>query len=72
MAISSENQGQRELWCLVEGDTAPFPVNVPTNTHVAQLKKFIRDEGIAASDPVLAKDLTLWKVSHFQRVTDSR
>jgi Crinkler effector protein N-terminal domain len=58
-AVSAEY----ELWCLVEGDRTPFPVTVPTGTHVAGLKKLIRADGINASDTVLAKDLTLWKVS---------
>jgi hypothetical protein len=60
-AVSAEY----ELWCLVEGDRTPFPVTVPTGTHVAGLKERIHDKGINASDAVLAKDLTLWKVSKF-------
>jgi hypothetical protein len=59
-AVSAEY----ELWCLVEGDRTPFPVTVPTGTHVARLKKLVHAEGInGVLKDVDAKDLTLWKVS---------
>jgi hypothetical protein len=62
--VSAEN-AQYTLWCLVEGDSSPFPVTVPAGTNVAVLKKSIHTEGINTSDPVLPKDLILWKVSTF-------
>jgi hypothetical protein len=63
-AVSAAN-AQYKLWCTVEDDNAPFLVTVPTNAYIAELKKSIRVEGFNDSGPILAKDLTLWKVSTF-------
>jgi hypothetical protein len=63
LVVSAENAHQ--LWCLVEGDSVPFPVTVPTDTHIAGLKKLIHINGILDKNSVLAHNLTLWKVSAF-------
>ena len=64
-----------QLWCLVQDESTPFKIRVmsPTHIDVHDLKELILDRGKAGTlKDVDAKDLTLWKVSHFQRVTDSR
>ena len=67
-AVSAEN-AQYQLWCLVEGDSAPFPVTVSTGTHVAGLKELIHYKRKARIlQDVDAADLTLWKVSTFWTV----
>jgi len=61
----SENPGQDELtlWCLIEGDSEPFEIEVPPSVSIANLKDHIHKKGInVAKHPVLAKDLVLWKV----------
>jgi hypothetical protein len=53
-----------ELFCLLEGDSAVFPVTIAIDDHVSNLKKKIHQDGIDTTIiPVLAKDLTLWKAS---------
>jgi hypothetical protein len=56
----SADDSVRVLWCLVDGDSAPFMVTTPFNDNVAQLKELIRDKGVAVP---FAKDLVLLKVS---------
>jgi Crinkler effector protein N-terminal domain len=58
-AVSAEY----ELWCLVEGDRTPFPVTVPTGTHIAGLKELVFVKRKSILRDVDAADLKLWKVS---------
>ena len=52
------------LWCLVEGDSTPFKVIAPLNADIDDLKTLVRERGInVAERTILAKDLTVWKVS---------
>ncbi|KAF8498772.1 hypothetical protein F5888DRAFT_1802922 [Russula emetica] len=52
-----------QLWCLVEGDDALFPVIAPSTTSIGVLKDMIKEKGINPNEhAILAKDLTLWKV----------
>jgi hypothetical protein len=57
---------QYKFWCIVEDDDAPFLVKVPSDFYVAELKQSIKEVGFSCSDPIIAKDLALWTVSHFQ------
>jgi hypothetical protein len=59
--VSAEN-AQYALWYLVEGDSSPFKITLSPNKDIADLMILIRANAINASDPVLAKELTLWKV----------
>ena len=52
------------LWCLMEKDTRPFPVTAPIGMRIGELKELIREKGVRVDDPLLAKDLTLWKVRY--------
>jgi hypothetical protein len=58
----------RSFYCLVEGDSTAFKVMVPIRSDVSDLKKLVLEEGVGVSQGVLAKDLVLWKVCHFQRL----
>jgi hypothetical protein len=61
---------QYKLWCIVEDDTAPFWVTVPTNAYIDDLKESIKEEckhGILKD--VDATDLVLWKASTFYALT---
>jgi Crinkler effector protein N-terminal domain len=55
----------RVLWCLIQGESTPFEVIAPVNVSINQLKKLIKEEGIDVTerDTILAKHMTLWKVS---------
>ena len=61
------DNASRLLLCLMEHDTAIFPVEVSTNNNVFVLKNSIFE--ICKRDPLLRdvspKDLVVWKVSHF-------
>jgi hypothetical protein len=46
----------------MENDTNPFPLVPPIDIVIGQLKKLIHEEGIGVNVPLLAKNLTLWKV----------
>jgi hypothetical protein len=53
-----------ELFCLVQGDSTVFSVDVPTSKSVSKLRQLIYETAIHASKrDILAKDLILWKVS---------
>ena len=56
------SQGSRRLWCFVENDTDPFPLVPPIDIVIDQLKELIREKGVGVNVPLLAKNLTLWKV----------
>ena len=63
--ISTEGESSstnRTLWCLIDGDSTPFPVTVPTTGDVSDMKRHIWEEGINPKTDILAKDITLWKV----------
>ena len=51
------------LTCLIEGESLPFLVEPKEDDHIMELKDFIHEEGINATEHAfLAKDLLLWKV----------
>jgi hypothetical protein len=53
------------LFCLVQGDSAPFEVTVTADKSISFLKDLVLEKGFGVSRGVLAKDLTLWKVRPF-------
>ena len=62
------NGGNRELVCLVQGDPMPFVVTTSSNDGILELKQLVynqKDKGILQD--VNSSDLTLWKVSLFQK-----
>lgn len=62
------NGSNRELVCLVQGDPMPFVVTTSSNDGILDLQQLIynqKDKGILQN--VNASDLTLWKVSSFQK-----
>ena len=52
----------RRLRCLVEGETYTFPVTIPGNELITDLKTRIHEKGSFRG--ILAKDLVLLKVSY--------
>jgi hypothetical protein len=50
------------LWCLVEGEDAPFTVLAPPTTSISKLKEII-EKNINTGIP--ARKLKLWKVCYF-------
>jgi Crinkler effector protein N-terminal domain len=57
------------LFCLLEGDTVPFSVEVSSDTNIFSLKKSIRSEhNFRLLRGVDAVDLVLWKVSRFTSI----
>ena len=62
------NGSNRELVCLVQGDSMPFVVTTSSNDGILDLQQLVynqKDKGILQD--VNASDLTLWKVSSFQK-----
>jgi hypothetical protein len=55
----------RVFWCLIQDESTPFEVIAPVNININQMKKLIKEEGINVTkrDSILAKHMTLWKVS---------
>ena len=54
-----------KLWCLIEKEKAPFPVTIPSNILISELKerlKAIRENALKTVD---APTLTLWEVCYF-------
>ncbi|KAF9160980.1 hypothetical protein DFQ26_005016 [Actinomortierella ambigua] len=51
------------LFCLVDGETNSFPVDIEPSKTVAHLKKLIKAEKAPRFDDVAADKLTLWCVS---------
>ncbi|KAG0315818.1 hypothetical protein BGZ99_007246 [Dissophora globulifera] len=54
---------QWTLWCLLDGESTPFPVEIESTKTIGALKKAIKDDNAVAFADVDAKMLTLWKVS---------
>ncbi|KAG0302827.1 hypothetical protein BGZ98_007201 [Dissophora globulifera] len=54
---------QWTLWCLLDGDSTTFPVEIESTKTIGALKKAIKDDNSVAFANVDAKMLTLWKVS---------
>ncbi len=52
----------RELWCLIEGTTTPFSIDISLDASIDKLKKMIQRE-IKVDLP--AYTLNLWKVRYF-------
>ena len=48
-----------KLFCIVNGESTPFPVDVDENKTVGDLKKFIKEETEPDLDGVAAHQLTL-------------
>jgi hypothetical protein len=51
------------LFCLVDGETTSFPVEIESTKTVGDLKKLIKTEKAKAFEDVDADQLTLWHVS---------
>ena len=51
------------LYCVVDGQSTPFPVEISSAKTVGHLKHAIKDENANELRDVDAKQLTLWKVS---------
>jgi hypothetical protein len=51
------------LFCLVDGDKAPFPVKIESSESIGDLKDAIKAKIPDTFNGVDAKDLTLWSVS---------
>ncbi|KAF9322726.1 hypothetical protein BG006_002104, partial [Podila minutissima] len=54
---------QLSLFCLVDGESTPFPVEIESTKTIGDLKKAIKDDNAIAFADVDAKMLTLWRVS---------
>ena len=53
----------RELVCLIEGDSSVFPVTVPGDCLILELKDFIHQKAIHGTNrAAAAQDLVLFKV----------
>ncbi|KAG0249997.1 hypothetical protein DFQ27_009680 [Actinomortierella ambigua] len=52
------------LFCLVDGETNSFPVDIEPSKTVAHLKEFIKATIPNTLNGVDAKDLNLWRVNH--------
>ena len=50
------------LWCLIDGDSAPFKVMPQVDGDIDDLKMLVHERGFGANHTILAKDLVLWKV----------
>ena len=67
LASMSANPGPLTLWCLIEGDSKPFEVEVPPSASIANLKNRVHNKGInVATHNIDAIDLVLWKVLYSQ------
>ncbi|KAF9315303.1 hypothetical protein BG003_003172 [Podila horticola] len=51
------------LFCLVDGESTPFPVEIESTKTIGELKKAIKAEKVNDFSDVDADKLTLWKVS---------
>jgi len=49
--------------CIVQEDSDVFKVNAPVNNDVVDLKELVYERIDTRINPILAKNLTLWKVS---------
>ncbi|KAG0041779.1 hypothetical protein BGZ83_001320 [Gryganskiella cystojenkinii] len=53
----------KTLFCLVDGEPIPFPVEIEPTKTIGSLKKAIKDEKTPRFDDVAADELILWRVS---------
>ena len=53
------------LWCLIDGDKAPFDVEIPIDGSISALKKIIKEERRHRLEKFDAADLILWEVCYF-------
>ena len=51
------------LFCLVDGESSPFPVEIESAKTIGVLKDAIKTALAPQFDDVAAKDITLWHVS---------
>ena len=51
------------LWCIIQGDSMVFDVNVPGDTRISQLEKLIWEKCKNTLRKFDAAELVLWKVS---------
>ena len=51
------------LFCVVDGESTPFPVEIESTKTIGNLKKLIKSEKTPRFDDVAADELTLWRVS---------
>ncbi|KAI1294265.1 hypothetical protein EDD11_008201, partial [Mortierella claussenii] len=63
MLRNSMTDNQLTLFCLVDGESTPFPVEIEAAKTIGSLKKAIKDEKAIAFADVDADMLTLWRVS---------
>jgi hypothetical protein len=66
---SMSDGAPRQLWYLVEGDSAPFKITAPPNIDIVDLKILIQERESGKRGALRdfdAKDLVLWKVSRFE------
>ena len=59
----SSDSAIREFLCLIEGDSNVFEVEIAANKKISYLKKIIHQEGVERPTRILAKSLTLLKVT---------
>lgn len=53
----------RQLYCLIEGESPIFSVEVPGNVSMDYVKELVHKDGIGTKRAILPKDLVLLKVS---------
>ncbi|KAF9295152.1 hypothetical protein BGZ74_010947 [Mortierella antarctica] len=51
------------FFCVIDGESTPFPVEIEPTKTIGELKKTIKDDNAVAFVDVDAKMLTLWGVS---------
>lgn len=51
------------LFCLVDGESTPFPVKIESTETIGGLKDAVKTALSPQFDDVTAKDVTLWSVS---------
>lgn len=51
------------LFCVVDGESTPFPVEIESAKTVGQLKDAIKEKKSPEFDDIAADKLTLWRVS---------
>jgi hypothetical protein len=65
-AATMSDDAPRQLWYLVEGDSAPFKITAPHNIDIVDLKIRIHEQcKYGALQGIDAADLVLFKVSTF-------
>ncbi|KAF9415354.1 hypothetical protein BGZ94_000118 [Podila epigama] len=57
------NNNPLTLFCLVDGESTPFPVEIESTKTIGDLKDAIKDKKAPRFDDVAADELTLWRVS---------